>query len=342
MLCKLEHRGNHATGIALHNPDGIHIIKNCTPAWSFVGEKETKDFLDQFLTEDTTMALLHTRFATVGNPRELANNHPMYRGNVAVVHNGGISNHNYLFTEHKMERSCETDSDVIRGLLDTYGITPKGIAQLNKMAGSAAIAAFSNEQPDLLLLARSGSPLVYGLIEDKLWWASTMGAIQAAVRPWVQIHGLWGRKTKSDVAYFTLPNNTAYIMSANGVEYRSEFKVCSNYVAPTYAAVRTSYHSRMDGWKQDKERMDRVRAATTSVVRALPPSTTPAPTPHIGPVTYQNGKKIALCPYCASQNSVPIYTKWEAWKCGNGTCDKNLGILDNPRNHTAAVTQIKA
>lgn len=324
LLCALEHRGNHATGIALQTPDGIKIIKNCTPAWSFVAEKETKDFLDQFLTKDTTMAILHTRYATVGNPKELANNHPMWRGKTAVVHNGGITNHMALFNEHKMERSCETDSDVIRGLCDTYGITPKGIAQLNKMSGSAAIAAFSTENPDHLLLARSGSPLIYGLVEDKMWWASTMGAIQKAVRPWVQLHGLWGRKTKSDVAYFTMPDNTAYILSSNGVEYRSEFKTCNNYVAPTYSGVRTSYHSRMAGWEKDKEREDARKNAGPVVISrpALPAITS------TGKVTMEGGKKIALCPFCSSQNTIDAKTQWSEWRCGNKSCGKNLGVLD--------------
>lgn len=319
MLCALEHRGNHATGIALLNPDGVHIIKNCTPAWSFVGEKETKEFLDRFLTPETSMALLHTRFATVGNPKDLVNNHPMWRGKTAVVHNGGISNHTSLFNEHKIERSCETDSDIIRGLCDAYGITPKGIAQLNKMSGSAAIAAFSTENPDHLLLARSGSPLIYGLVEDKMWWASTLGAIQKAVRPWVQLHGLWGRKSKSDVAYFTMPDNTAYILSSNGVEYRTEFKVCGNYVAPTYAGVKTSYHSRMASWTKEKEHEDVKRISAPVVIRAALPASTHS-------IQFDGTNKISLCPHCAAQNKVPMASLWSAWKCGG--CDKNLGLLD--------------
>jgi asparagine synthetase B (glutamine-hydrolysing) len=329
MLCALEHRGNHATGIALLNPDGVHITKNCTPAWSFVGEKETRDFLDQFLTPETSMALLHTRFATVGNPKEIVNNHPMWRGKTAVVHNGGINNHAALFAEHKMERSCETDSDVIRGICDTYGITAKGISVLGKMSGSAAIAAFSTENPDHLLLARSGSPLIYGLVEDKMWWASTMGAIQKATRPWVNLHGLWGRKTKSDVAYFTMPDNTAYILSQNGVEYRTDFKVCLHYTAPTYAGVHTSYHSRMTSFTKEKERTDKRRIAASKPVLALPSSLPLRAASHPLPiVTITNGKKFALCPYCARTNNIPVADLWEAYICGSTTCARNLAVLD--------------
>lgn len=319
LLCSLEARGNHATGIALHNPDGVHIIKNATPAWSFVGEKATKDFLDTFLTPETNMALLHTRFATVGNPMHIPNNHPMYLGKVAVVHNGGISNHTQLFSQLKTERSCETDSDIIRGILDTYGLTEQGIKQLGHMNGSAAIAACSADDPDTLLLARSGSPLVYGMSEDKLWWASTVGAIQKAVRPWVMRHGLWGRKTATDIAYYTMPDHSAYLLTPDGIKYRGPFNVCQNYVAPTYATVHTGYHYKMKGWKEENTRNQRYRAGVTPVVETKPVAASPV---------VMEPKKVGICPGCGISNWIKVGEAWAGRTCGASTCKHSLGSLD--------------
>lgn len=317
LLCSLEKRGNHATGIALHNPDGIHVIKNCTPAWSFVAEKATVDFLDAFLTPQTKMALLHTRFATVGNPTHIPNNHPMYLGKTAVVHNGGIQNHMALFAQLKAPRSCETDSDVIRGILDTYGLSEKGIQALNEMNGSAAIAACANDDPDTLLLARSGSPLIYATSKDKLWWASTVDAIQKAVRPWVMNHGLWARKTATDVAYYTMPDHSAYLLTSGGLKFRGKFHACANYVQPSYATVHTGYHSKMKGWREEQECTDRYKRVTpvtteTKVVAAAPE------------------RKLGLCPACGSTNYIPKADKWTDYICSAAKCGKSLEALETP------------
>lgn len=249
LLAQLEHRGNHATGIAVMHRGQIHICKAPRPAWSFIAEKETIDFMQAFLP-DATMAILHTRAATIGNPEHNENNHPMFFGKSAVVHNGGIPNHQMLFGELKVPRSCETDSDVFRAILDSQGMTEQAIKTMNRLNGSAAIAAFSQDDPDKLILARSGSPLVYGTTDNKLWWASEQQAIQRAVKPWTSHHGLMARKSRGDISYFGMPDHTAYILSSKGLDRRFEFKVCSHYVQPMYRA-RETYFDKTRAFKRE-------------------------------------------------------------------------------------------
>lgn len=285
LLCSLEHRGNQATGIALLTDGRVHTIKDHTPAWSFTADKATDDFLEAHLNETTTMAILHTRWATVGNPENNDNNHPLFHGNTAIVHNGSIHNHTGLFVSEHMERGAETDSDVIRGLLDKYGFTERGLTALAQMTGSAAVAAFCEEEPDTLLLARSGSPLAYGVSNDKLWWASEMGAIQAAVKPWVTLHGLVARGSRNDVNYFTMPDHTAYLLNRDGIQLRRPFKVCVSYNRPDYSRAYTSYGAKMREFHDQSIRENRRLPAAATIT---------------APVVVDPGKgfkfKIALCP----------------------------------------------
>lgn len=307
LLCSLEHRGNHATGIALMSAGEIKIMKAPVPAWAFCAEKETDEFLEAFLPE-ATMALLHTRFATIGNPSDNENNHPMFMGNSAVVHNGGISNHQYMFDSViKGERSCATDSDVFRAILDKEGMSKQAIATMSKAAGSAAIAAFSQEDPDKLILARSGSPLVYAATDDKLWWASEIGAIQRAVRPWEKHHGLHVRKFQSDVGYFGMPDNTAYILSGNDLEWRGEFKICTNYRAPAYN-MRATYHDKMEDFKKEKQRQKTLALLTAPL---------------------QFTHKSTKCPRtdCTCIVVLPKAEKFCDFTCP--TCDTDLRALDS-------------
>lgn len=314
LLCALERRGNHATGIALMTNNEIHVCKDAKPAWAFVGDKSTDEFLDAFLTQDTTMALLHTRLATVGNPRINANNHPMYLGRSAVVHNGGVPNQSMIFnTENLGDRSCETDSDVFRAILDKQGLNETAIQTMNRLSGSAAIAAFTADDPNSLLLARSGSPLVYATSEDKLWWASETQAIQKAVRPWTNHHGLPARSHRSDVSYFTMPDHTAYIIRPGERPIRREFKVCAHYNKPDYSHIRTNYGTKMAGFRAS-ERFERKE------VKALPLATV-VESPRVA-------MKYSQCPSssCKAALGVPGNRKFADFTCPK--CFITLSALD--------------
>lgn len=252
LLCSLEKRGPHATGIALMDSKGVSVHKAPQPAWQYTKSKEFEKFLNEHLTEDTYTALLHTRFATVGNPEENKNNHPMFDGKTAIVHNGSIRNSDWLFTQGKFERTCETDSDIVRAMVAAHGLTPKAVREMNKMSGSGAIACVSENQPGVLLLARSGNPLVYGFDKesDKLYWASELQAISQASRPWHLYRGTWVQDNKTKLAIGSMPDNTAWIFGDQKLESHSEFRVCTNFSAPDYSQSRGSYHGKMSAFKR--------------------------------------------------------------------------------------------
>lgn len=226
LLMKIQHRGGDASGIAIQREDGTVVVyKAPTIAWKFLAEEETRKFLEEQLPGAMTV-LLHTRLATLGEPRFNENNHPVFAGKVAVTHNGMIQNHWDLFRDMKLERKAKVDTDVIRAILDEHGLTREGIKQLGRMRGSAAIAAVSPEQPDVLLLSRVGSPLVMGMLENssQLIWASEKEAIHAASRQWVKKWGMSFKANRADLKINTVEKEAAMIITGEGCKWYATYE----------------------------------------------------------------------------------------------------------------------
>jgi glucosamine--fructose-6-phosphate aminotransferase (isomerizing) len=164
-LKRLEYRGYDSAGVALLNDQGVLQRSRR------VGKVSE---LDVALSQNPLIGRLgiaHTRWATHGAPSE-RNAHPHFSGEqIAVVHNGIIENHEELRAQLKglgYVFSSDTDTEVIVHLLDhTLKTQPdltvalkEAVKQLHGAYGLAVICA---KQPDRLLAARSGSPLVIGL-----------------------------------------------------------------------------------------------------------------------------------------------------------------------------------
>lgn len=265
MLCGLQNRGLDATGIAMNNVKGeVVVFKGDKTAWQLTSSKEYAEFLKENLTPDTNMVLLHTRAATKGSPRENKNNHPMFHNKCAVVHNGIINNDDWLFGDLKMDRHAETDSDVLRAILDKENFTKKAIRTLAKVAGSVACAAISPEQPEHLLLVRSGSPLVVAACGDYLVWASEKKHIHAAMRPWIQKWGLSFQMAQpAGIAYLTMADNTAWIFGPKGLEWHDECKT-TNYYREPQRMVWDQYKERNTRWDDEEKRKHSVLRPHTS------------------------------------------------------------------------------
>ena len=114
------------------------------------------------------------------------NNHPIFTGNLALVHNGQIYNDDELFKEFKLSRRGEVDSEILAKILEEKHNLDylKGLETIaDKCEGSAAFAAISSEHPNQLLLARSNNPI--SLFADKardiLFFASTQAAASKGV-----------------------------------------------------------------------------------------------------------------------------------------------------------------
>jgi len=253
LLCANERRGLDATGMALQNPgEEVQVLKQDEPANHFVRSRAYKEFLTAHLREETEIFLGHTRAATQGNPKDNANNHPVFAGNVAVVHNGMIHNDDTLFRELSLDRKADVDSDILRAILDEGGFTMKGLRALRKISGSVAIAAIANAYPGKLVLARSGSPLVLASTPNLLVWSSEKQAIHNAMRPFVERHGLLMQPNRADLAFITMNNDSIYMFGERGLEWHDEFRVAKFYTAPDYGKLHDNYRSHRTRYYDEK------------------------------------------------------------------------------------------
>lgn len=163
-LKRLEYRGYDSAGVAVYTNDA-KLERLRRPGK--VSE------LDLALAEAPLVGRLgiaHTRWATHGAPCE-RNAHPHFSGDLAVVHNGIIENHEALREQLKAlgyTFTSDTDTEVIAHLLDhklkdLEDLTAALKATVKELHGAYGLAVISARQPDRLVAARSGSPLVIGL-----------------------------------------------------------------------------------------------------------------------------------------------------------------------------------
>ena len=164
-LKRLEYRGYDSAGLALVDAAGELQRRRR------VGKVAS---LEQALAEQPLaghLGIAHTRWATHGAPSE-ANAHPHFsHDRLAVVHNGIIENHEELREYLKSEGyvfSSQTDTEVIVHLLhlrlrELGDLTTALKATVRELHGAYGLAAISLDQPDRIVAARSGSPLVVGL-----------------------------------------------------------------------------------------------------------------------------------------------------------------------------------
>ena len=249
LLVGNEHRGNDASGIALQQKDGaINIFKQDVPGWKLVTSDEYKEFIHKFLLPDTRAALVHARGASQGNPRDNNNNHPMYAGVSAVIHNGVIKNDSQMFNNLKLERKAETDSDILRAMIDKFGITQQGIQMLGRTVGSAAMAAVDPRYPGKLLLIRSGNPLTLASNENFFFFSSEKATLHKACRPFVKRMGMWFHSQKPDVDFAMMANNTAWIIGEKGLESHAECKICMGDYHEPWRKTYEEYGKRQEKW----------------------------------------------------------------------------------------------
>jgi glutamine---fructose-6-phosphate transaminase (isomerizing) len=173
-LKRLEYRGYDSAGIALLN-GGLNVYK----------KKGKVAELEEYLKGKnlhSTIGIGHTRWATHGEPNDV-NAHPHYSstGKLAIIHNGIIENYSSLKQEllnkgHKF--LSDTDTEVFIHFIEDIKENEKCSLDeavrlaLTKVVGAYAIVIMSLEDPDLLVAARKGSPLVVGVGKDEFFLAS--------------------------------------------------------------------------------------------------------------------------------------------------------------------------
>jgi glucosamine--fructose-6-phosphate aminotransferase (isomerizing) len=165
-LKRLEYRGYDSAGLAIVGDNGLAVEKQ---------EGKVDDLRGALNGHPMTgtLGIGHTRWATHGAPSDVnAHPHVSSDGAFALVHNGIIENHGALKTQLQEKGytfESETDTEVLVRLIEevkaeTDLSLPEAVRQaLTQVVGAYGIAVVSREDPDLLLAARKGSPLILGV-----------------------------------------------------------------------------------------------------------------------------------------------------------------------------------
>ncbi len=173
-LKRLEYRGYDSAGIAIMN-DHPSIFK-CK------GKVEDLENHVKNLTLKGNMGIGHTRWATHGEPNDInAHPHQSDKGKFILIHNGIIENYAIL-KARMMKRGVtfrtETDTEVLVNLIEYIYLKGKVSAEmavrlaLNKVEGAYGIVIICTDEPDKLIAARKGSPLVIGVSDKEYFLAS--------------------------------------------------------------------------------------------------------------------------------------------------------------------------
>ncbi|MBH68907.1 MAG: glutamine--fructose-6-phosphate transaminase (isomerizing) [Rhodospirillaceae bacterium] len=138
---------------------------------------------------DGVIGIGHTRWATHGSPTE-ENAHPHIAGQVAVVHNGIIENHQQLKDElfrSNISMGTDTDTEVVAHLANILlenGMTPQEMMQIlvSRIDGAFAFVIMISDYPDILLAARRSSPLALGYGDGEMFVGSDAVALAPMTR----------------------------------------------------------------------------------------------------------------------------------------------------------------
>jgi glucosamine--fructose-6-phosphate aminotransferase (isomerizing) len=171
-LRRLEYRGYDSAGIAVVNGRGLQIRKAAGKL--SVLEAELADDMPR-----GTLGIGHTRWATHGAPTTTnAHPHTDQSGRIAVIHNGIIENASTIrktLEQRGHTFKSETDTEVLAHLVGEFyhGDLEEAVATaLRDVEGAYGLAFISSEEPEVLVAARNGSPLLVGVGENEYFVAS--------------------------------------------------------------------------------------------------------------------------------------------------------------------------
>jgi glucosamine--fructose-6-phosphate aminotransferase (isomerizing) len=176
-LRRLEYRGYDSAGVAVINGGGVKVRKAA-------GKLAVLRDLLKNDTPEGTVGIGHTRWATHGAPTT-PNAHPHLdgTGKIALIHNGIIENASTIRTllvQRGHTFTSETDTEVLAHLVGEYyrGSLEEAVASaLRDVQGAYGIAVICVDEPDVLVAARNGSPLLVGVGEKEWFVASDASAI---------------------------------------------------------------------------------------------------------------------------------------------------------------------
>jgi len=175
-LRRLEYRGYDSAGIITIDKSNQATLLRANgkvgQLGKLVASNQNKD----------SVGIGHTRWATHGEPSEI-NAHPHRAGEIYLVHNGIIENYKELKAELKNHTFVsQTDTEVLAALINSFYTSDALLLDavskaLQLVVGTYGIAVVSTRQPDEVIVARAGSPLIIGVGEDETLIASDASAL---------------------------------------------------------------------------------------------------------------------------------------------------------------------
>lgn len=211
-LHRLEYRGYDSAGVAVLGADkNMQILRR-------VGKVKA---LDDAMAEKPLLGgtgIAHTRWATHGEPTE-ANAHPHRSGKIAVVHNGIIENYEELralLQERGYVFKSQTDTEVIAHLVEWELRTSASLLEavqktVKQLRGAYGTVVLNEEEPEHLIVARSGSPLVIGYGVGENFVASDPLALLSVTRRFTYLE-------EGDVAEITRKSVQIYTRDGQKVQ----------------------------------------------------------------------------------------------------------------------------
>lgn len=165
LLKESEIRGSDASGLAVLTDKKMSMFKEHVKASDLVSTPEYGEIMKEINKTNCFKAMIgHTRLKTKGHQRYNINNHPIRANRIVGVHNGWISNDDFLFEDyrHQVDRRGRVDSEIIFRLIDLYRRQRKTLIgsvkeMSQKVVGSYACAFLDSEAPDYVTVFTNGS-----------------------------------------------------------------------------------------------------------------------------------------------------------------------------------------
>ena len=182
-LHRLEYRGYDSAGVACLSNDKIRITKR---SGKVIQLEQGLKVNGKFQSCDGA-GIAHTRWATHGKPNQInAHPHKDQSGNIVLVHNGIIENYNPIkkfLKSKKVKFKSETDTEVLVQLIGYFfnkgklDFEQSVRAALQRVDGAYGIVVLNKKEPDMMIAARKGSPLVLGVKGNEFFIGSDVSPI---------------------------------------------------------------------------------------------------------------------------------------------------------------------